>query len=189
MSGKLKAVLTIVIIAAVLFAAGMVYSKYSAKYESDIISQATKSNTVKSSDSSFAATDFTVYDKNSSAVSLSDFKGKPIVVNFWASWCGYCKEEMPYFQAAYATYGNDIQFVMVAMTGNGNDSHANADAVIANSGYTFPVFYDDKASASSAYSVRSFPTTLFIDRNGNIVQKQSGAMNSTTLNKYLDMIK
>ena len=59
------------------------------------------------------AFDFTVYDEEGNAVKLSDFEGKPVVLNFWASWCGPCKSEMPDFEEAYGEYGEEIQFLMV----------------------------------------------------------------------------
>ncbi|MBQ4347432.1 MAG: TlpA family protein disulfide reductase, partial [Firmicutes bacterium] len=87
------------------------------------------------------APDFTVYDSEGNAVMLSDFIGKPIVLNFWASWCGPCKMEMPEFNEAYAELGEDIQFLMVNVT-TGRETQESASAFIEENGYSFPVFYD-----------------------------------------------
>ena len=68
------------------------------------------------------APDFTVTDADGNAVKLSDFRGKGVVLNFWASWCGPCKSEMPHFQTAYEQYGDEVHFLMVNMSTAFGDS-------------------------------------------------------------------
>ena len=92
--------------------------------------------------------DFTVMDASGKEVKLSDFRGKPTVVNFWASWCGPCKSEMPDFDAVYQEMGDEIHFLMVNMTDGGQETLAGAQKFIADSGYTFPVYYDTQYSAA-----------------------------------------
>ena len=87
------------------------------------------------------APDFTVTDAEGNAVKLSDFRGKGVVLNFWASWCGPCKSEMPHFQTAYEQYGEDVHFLMVNMSTAFGDSSEDAKAVLTENGYTFPVYY------------------------------------------------
>ena len=111
------------------------------------------------------APDFTVYDANGNEVHLSDYAGKPIVLNFWASWCGPCQMEMPDFHEKYLEMGEEIHFLMVNMTG-GRETLESAKEFITEKEYTFPVFYDTDADAASAYSVYSLPTTYFIDAEG-----------------------
>lgn len=134
-----------------------------------------------------SAPDFTVYTAEGVPVSLSDMKGKPVVLNFWASWCGPCKSEMPAFEAAWQEYGEQVQFLMVNLTG-GSETIETAAAFLVDAGYTFPVFYDTKGQGSAAYQVYSIPATFFIDKKGNIVASQVGAMNEATLQEYLEKI-
>ncbi len=137
--------------------------------------------------SEYKAPDFTVYDANGNAVRLSDYFGKPIVLNFWASWCGPCKHEMPAFQQKYQELGDEIQFLMVNMTAY--DTQADAQALLNANGYTFPVLYDLNGAAGRAYGVISFPTTYFIDADGNLITGAIGAISAATLQKGIDMIR
>ena len=134
------------------------------------------------------APDFTVYDAQGKAVSLSDYFGKPIVLNFWASWCGPCQMEMPDFQDAFLELDGQVQFLMVNMTDGGRETVDKAAAFIAQQGYTFPVFFDTGYEAATTYGVYSLPTTYFIDAQGNLIAQASGAIDAATLQKGIGMI-
>ncbi len=133
------------------------------------------------------APDFTVYDAEGNAVKLSDYFGKPIVLNFWASWCGPCQSEMPDFQEKYEELGDDIQFLMVNMT-TGRETLESAKAFISDKGYTFPVLYDTAGEAAYTYGVYYLPTTYFINEQGKAVAMATSALTAQMLQQGIDMI-
>ena len=132
--------------------------------------------------------DFTVYDAEGTACKLSDFVGKPIVLNFWASWCGPCKAEMPDIEESYKTYGDQIHFLIVNLTDGGTETVETASAYIASQGYTFPLYYDTAMEAAYAYGISAIPTTFFIGADGALVHQQVGMMDAETLQKAIDLL-
>ena len=137
---------------------------------------------------SIPAPDFTVYDADGNAVKLSEFFGKPIVLNFWASWCGPCKREMPDFNEKSQALEGSVQFLMVNMTDGARETVETATAFIEEQGYTLPVLFDITLEAAYTYGTYSLPTTFFIDADGNAVAQVNGAMSGETLQRGIDLI-
>ena len=134
------------------------------------------------------APDFTVYDLEGNAYKLSDFRGKPVLLNFWASWCGPCQMEMPDFQKFYETHGDKVNFVIVNLTDGQQETVESASAFIAEKGYTFPVYYDTDIDAAMKYGVSAVPVSYFIDAEGYFVAWAQGAMDAQMLQQAMDML-
>ena len=127
------------------------------------------------------AADFTVYNMEGEEVSLRDYIGKPVVVNFWATWCGPCKSELPAFEKAYRDYGDKVEFLMVNLTDGTMETVDGVKDFINTSGYKFPVYFDTMNSAGTAYSISAIPVTVFIDENGETIRTLTGAISETIL--------
>lgn len=134
------------------------------------------------------APNFTVETADGEEVSLHDFFGKPIVLNFWASWCGPCKMELPDFQDAFEKYEDEIEFVMVNMTDGMQETKEIAMEFMEGEGYTLPVYYDTAQDAAYTYTVYSLPTTFFINAEGEAVAYAQGMIDAETLENGISMI-
>lgn len=134
------------------------------------------------------AQDFIVTDLEGNEVSLSDFKGKPVVLNFWASWCGICKNEMMDFEIIYNQYKDNVVFMIVDATDGYRETVQKGSEYIAKKGYSFPVYYDTMQEGYFAYNVMSVPATYFIDVEGNIAMKIKGGVDRMTLEQGIAKI-
>jgi len=130
------------------------------------------------------APDFTVFDANGNPVRLSDMRGKPVVLNFWASWCPPCKAEMPDFDKVSRELDGEVVFMMV----NVWDTQSAAEAIIDSMGYTFPVYFDLLEDAVGKYGIESIPQTFFIDKWGGLVAYGLGALGEEDLRYGISMI-
>ena len=184
MSKNLKIILLAVSLVVLLVSASLLYSKFGDKLGLDNLAQ----NEEPTENASFAP-DFTVYDRSGNAIKLSDLRGKPVVLNFWASWCGPCKMEMPDFNEKYAEYGGDLHFMMVNLTDGYQETESSALSFIDSNGYSFPIYLDRDSEAATAYGVYSIPATYFIDPDGYLIAQSSGMLTAETLQKGIDMIK
>lgn len=189
-----KKKLIIGLLAFVIFIGGasLLYSQLSGSFSPDsIVEDESQGQVSESGDEQEQklqrVPDFTVYDTDGNPVSLSDYFGKPIVLNFWASWCGPCKAEMPEFQQVYEEMGDEVQFMMINCTG-GRETLEKAKEFIDDSGYTFPVYYDTKVYASVIYGASSIPLTFFIDSDGYLAGYVPGRTTADVLYKGIEMI-
>ena len=135
------------------------------------------------------APDFSVIDVAGNSVKLSDMEGKPVVINFWASWCPPCRIEMPDFDRVYKDTGAEVKFMMVSLVDGQRETVETASRFINDGGFSFPVYFDTAREAAIAYGIRSIPTTFFIDKGGYIITGIQGMINEETLRRGIDLIR
>jgi cytochrome c biogenesis protein CcmG, thiol:disulfide interchange protein DsbE len=129
------------------------------------------------------APDFELTNLNDETIQLSSLRGQPVVLNFWASWCGPCAEEMPIFQKYHQKYP-EMQLLAV----NAGEPQAKVQEYATDHEYTFDFLLDATEKVNRAYRVSAIPATYFIDAEGVIVAIQLGSMTEKQFQKYLKQI-
>ena len=127
------------------------------------------------------APELTIADMNGKAVKLSDFFGKPIVLNFWASWCGPCKNEFPAFAEVCREYNGEVIFLFVNCFDGATETMRTVQNFINGNGYSDLPIYLDKTGARQAYGVSAIPFTFFINEDGYIVNSLNTSISKDRL--------
>jgi peroxiredoxin len=125
--------------------------------------------------------DFSLMDLSGKQIHLSDFIGKPIMINFWAAWCGPCVAEMPYFQELYNTYRDE--FVLIAI--NSHDTERVINDFVNDHGLNFMIVMDPGGHILDRYQITAYPTTFFITAEGIIQDIKVGSMKRAELIEYI----
>ena len=120
---------------------------------------------VVAGESAAPAPDFTLVDQEGKPVSLSDLRGQVVMINFWASWCGPCREEMPLLEQIHQKYG-PLGFTLLGV--NVEENSADASAWLHDRPVSFPILFDPQNGVSKLYDVVAMPSTVLIDRLGNV---------------------
>ena len=198
MKNTVKWIITAVLLIGVIVGAVVLYNSLSEEYKVDNLQTSAPQETDEPTETSESANgdgeqsdppapDFTVTDYNGNKVNLSDYIGKPVVLNFWATWCYYCKEEMPDFDEASKLYP-DVQFLMVNATDGVRETVDAAKKYVEENGFDFEVFFDTELDAVNTYYVTSFPQTYFINAEGKLIARGNGMLDLETLKQGISMI-
>lgn len=135
------------------------------------------------------AKDFTVYDKEGNKIKLSDFKNKkPVVVNIWASWCGPCKAEMPYFQKAINEYGDKVEILMVNLTDGERETKEKALKFLQDNNLEMDILFDTDLNVANTYNIMSIPRTIFINKSGEVSYDIQGLIDEDMLKENIEKL-
>jgi peroxiredoxin len=111
------------------------------------------------------APDFALTTRDGGQVTLAELEGQVVMLNFWATWCGPCRQEMPHLESLYQRY-SDLGFMLLGV--NVEEDSSGADKFLAETPVTFPILFDPKSEVSKKYDVIAMPSTVLIDRTGNM---------------------
>ncbi|WP_257352169.1 peroxiredoxin family protein [Pseudalkalibacillus decolorationis] len=135
------------------------------------------------------APDFTLQTLEGKKVKLSDYRGKNVIINFWATWCPPCRVEMPHMEDYYqANQENDFTILAVNMT-ESEKSKSDVKSFVNDFGLSFPVVLDVESKVTNTYEVVAYPTSYFVDKQGVIRHKVMGAVNQDMIQKIIEQMK
>lgn len=187
------------ILSATLLSSALILSACSSTSEKK---EETNKQTSTSSSSETKATqafDFTAMDKDGKTVKLSDFKGKKVYINMWASWCGPCMREIPELEKVYQKYKDNKDIVFLSMTSPNDSEFKNQspqdkskDVILKKAkelGATYPVLFDVKDRFIINYAIRSFPTHILINSDGTFETRIAGGVTEESLTKEIEKLK
>jgi len=134
------------------------------------------------------APDIMILNEDGDEVYLSTLLGRPVVLNFWATWCPSCGRESPYFEKMYHELGSEFELLKVVLLDGRRETQTTVDAFMTENNYTFPLHFDKTGDASRAYNVRFIPMTFFINSEGYIAATIQGPASETTLRSGIEAI-
>jgi peroxiredoxin len=130
------------------------------------------------------APDFELQNLSGQSIRLGELRGHPVLINFWATWCGYCIDEMPFIEKYYERYASELIVLAVEV----GDPIAKVRSVVTKNGYKFPILLDPDNLVYKKYRLNTFPVTFILDESGVIRVKHQGYMSEDKLVKYLDEV-
>ena len=163
------------------------------KRNTTIENEATNKVEQSQEDGKIKALDFTLYDQYGNTHTLSEYEGKTVFLNIWATWCPPCKQEMPYIEELYKEYNlnkEDVVILGLASPYFGKEGSKEDIKEFLNSNkYTFPVVFDENADLIYSYGIQAFPTTFVIDKGGYIAQYVPGGMTKEIMKTLIESVK
>lgn len=157
----------------------------------DVNKEEPSEESTENEENKIPAIDFTLVDQYGETHTLSDYKGKVVFLNFWATWCPPCRMEMPDIEEVYKERGKNAEDVIIlGVSGPNLGREGSKEEIIEflkEEGYTYPVVFDETGDIMATYSIQSLPTTFIIDRDGNIVDYVLGAMSKETMENIIDV--
>lgn len=174
---------------------GSLASAGSTEQQTGAASSSSASQSSTEGEEAVAAPDFTLMDQDGNTHTLSDYQGKVVFLNFWATWCGPCQEEMPEIQALYEEYGyNEEDVVVIGVANprtedqpyNQDVTQAEVEQFLTDRGYSFPVVMDTTGEVFAQYGIQAFPTTFLIDAQGNVFGYLAGQMTREMMDSAIE---
>ena len=175
-------ILTLVIVlVGVIFYVTKIYNKNALVPNDQLINQVEDKSTTSVS----KAVNFTLTTLDGKTVTLSDYKGKKVFLNFWATWCPPCRGEMPDIEKIYQEYKDKD---LVVLTVNLGEDKNTVEKFIKENKYNFSILLDTKNEASNKYGIAAIPASYFIDKEGNIATKKVGSMSYEQMKNYIEQL-
>ena len=168
-----KWIIGVIVLCLVFFVGSTLYNTYKESKEKESV-QLSKN---------VQATDFTLPLLSGEEVTLQEYQGKIIILNFWASWCEPCNKEAPHLQNFYKKHKRDVEILAINVTTK--DNRTDVEKFVEKYHLTFPVLLDESGDTSTMYGAFSFPTTIIIDREGTINQEILGPLNDDLLDNLI----
>jgi len=185
-SSPIKLIILLVVMIGLLVGAYIVYNNFKPGAQENNLTGSNSTNNSNSGEYNLEVPDFELKDLDGNNVKLSDYKGKIVVVNFWAVWCKFCVYEMPDFNEINKEY-KDKDVVILAV--NVQEDKETASNFMKENGYDLKVLLDFDGSVAEKYEVPGFPSTYTIGKNGALVDRRFGVANKAYMKSVLDKIK
>ena len=194
MKNKIIIYISLAIILIICFIIYFKYSNSNEMYSNDKYNNAaieniddnnnidTSTNNITNSSTS-EIMDFSLKDLNGNNINISDYKGKKVFVNFWATWCPPCNQEIPYINQISKENQDEIKVITV----NLGEEKDTVQKYIKQKGYDMTVLLDSNGDVADTYMIYSIPTSYLLDTNGNIVDKHTGTMSMEELKKFMEI--
>ena len=187
------------ILSATLLSSALILSACSSASEKKEETNKQTSTSLSNETKATQAFDFTAMDKDGKTVKLSDFKGKKVYINMWASWCGPCMREIPELEKVYQKYKDNKDLVFLSMTSpndaefkNQSPQDKSKDVILKKAkelGATYPVLFDVNDRFIINYAIRSFPTHILINSDGTFETRIAGGVTEESLTKEIEKLK